>query len=183
MAQDSAIVGWLKLARRPGRAAALTGLLVVQVVCVGFFLIDVLADLLGWIGLLDGIGHHYFELTIVSALGLSTAATVVDMRRLRARQRRMEAQLRVASGAFMELLEEHFDAWALTPSERDVALLLIKGLSIAEIAEVRRTKEGTVKAQCNAIYSKGGVTGRQQLLSLFIEELMAEGVGRARVPA
>jgi hypothetical protein len=29
-----------------------------------------------------------------------------------------------------------------------------------------------VKAQSNAIYSKAGVTGRQQLLSLFIEELM-----------
>jgi DNA-binding CsgD family transcriptional regulator len=73
-------------------------------------------------------------------------------------------------------LGEHFDTWALTPSERDVALLAIKGLSISEIAEVRTTKEGTIKAQCNAIYSKAGVSGRQQLLSLFIEELMADGL-------
>lgn len=174
MLNDSPLNQWLRLALRPGRAAALTALLAVQVVCVGFFLIDVVADLLGWEGLLDAIGHHYFELAIVTALILSTIATVVDMRRLRARQRRMEAQLRVASGAFAQLLEEHFDAWVLTPSERDVALLTIKGLSIAEIAGVRQTKEGTVKAQCNAIYAKAGVSGRQQLLSLFIEELMAE---------
>jgi len=32
--------------------------------------------------------------------------------------------------------------------------------------------EGTVKAQTNAIYRKAGVSGRPQLLSLFIEDLM-----------
>ena len=32
--------------------------------------------------------------------------------------------------------------------------------------------EGTVKAQTNAIYRKAGVSGRSQLLSLFIEDLM-----------
>jgi DNA-binding CsgD family transcriptional regulator len=58
-------------------------------------------------------------------------------------------------------------------------MLAIKGLSIAEIAAMRQTREGTVKAQCNAIYGKAGVSGRQQLLSLFIEELM----GEALVPA
>ena len=84
----------------------------------------------------------------------------------------MEVQLDAASGAFFALVEAHFDVWSLTPSERDVAMLAIKGLSIAEIAEVRQTKEGTIKAQCNAIYRKADVTGRPQLLSLFIEELM-----------
>ena len=57
-----------------------------------------------------------------------------------------------------------------------MALLAIKGLSLAEIAAVRKTKDGTIKAQCNAIYRKAGVTGRTQLLSLFIEELLAEGL-------
>ena len=39
---------------------------------------------------------------------------------------------------------------------------------------MRGTSEGTVKAQTNAIYRKAGVTGRPQLLSLFIDELMGE---------
>jgi len=42
---------------------------------------------------------------------------------------------------------------------------------------LRSTSEGTVKAQTNAIYRKAGVTGRPQLLSLFIEDLMAGPVG------
>ncbi|HLS58150.1 MAG TPA: helix-turn-helix transcriptional regulator, partial [Paracoccaceae bacterium] len=62
----------------------------------------------------------------------------------------------------------------LTPSERDVAWFTLKGLSIAEIARMRQTSEGTVKAQSNAIYRKAGVSGRAQLLSLFIEDLIDE---------
>jgi hypothetical protein len=40
-----------------------------------------------------------------------------------------------------------------------------------------------VKAQTNAIYRKAGVTGRSQLLSLFIDEMMrdADGADLARV--
>ncbi|MFN3578474.1 MAG: helix-turn-helix transcriptional regulator, partial [Tabrizicola sp.] len=56
----------------------------------------------------------------------------------------------------------------------DVALFAIKGMSTAEIAQLRSTSEGTVKAQTNAIYRKAGVTGRPQLLSLFIEDLMRD---------
>ena len=60
----------------------------------------------------------------------------------------------------------------LTPAERDVAMFSIKGLSTAEIASLRKTSEGTVKAQTNAIYRKAGVAGRSQLLSLFVDDLM-----------
>ena len=55
-----------------------------------------------------------------------------------------------------------------------MALFAIKGLSLADIASLRKTSEGTVKAQTNAIYRKAGVTGRPQLLSLFIEDLLQD---------
>jgi DNA-binding CsgD family transcriptional regulator len=157
---------------RAGRTLALSGLMVVQAGCAVFFLFDVVADLQGWVLLTNETLHHIIELVAVAALILGIGVATLEIRRIRTRQQRVEAQLRIASGAFLELLEEHFDAWELTPSERDVAMLAIKGLSIAEIAGIRQTKDGTIKAQCNAIYSKAGVSGRQQLLSLFIEELM-----------
>lgn len=78
----------------------------------------------------------------------------------------------------MDLLDERFSEWGLTKAEADVALFAIKGLSTAEIAGLRQTSEGTVKAQTNAIYRKAGVSGRSQLLSLFIEDLMRDDVGR-----
>jgi DNA-binding CsgD family transcriptional regulator len=83
----------------------------------------------------------------------------------------------------MELLAERFADWGLTPAERDVALFAIKGMSTAEIAALRNTSEGTVKAQTNAIYRKAGVSGRPQLLSLFIEDLMGEGLPAVRADA
>jgi len=159
---------------RTGKALALSGLLVIQAGCAAFFLFDIVADLAGWRTLTGGLLHHAIEFIAVAALILGIGVTALEIRRIRTRHRRVEAQLRVACGAFHDLLEEHFDAWALTPSERDVAMLAIKGLTIADIARVRQTKEGTIKAQCNAIYSKAGVTGRQQLLSLFIEDLMSD---------
>lgn len=90
---------------------------------------------------------------------------------------RAEARLDRASAAFVDLLNARFDQWGLTAAERDVALFAIKGLSVQEMARLRETSEGTIKAQTAAIYRKAQVTGRPQLLSLFIEDMM--GADRA----
>ena len=115
-------------------------------------------------------------------IGLAMGALV--LRRAERRSARVEDQLKAATGAFMELLDEKFAHWDLTAAERDVALFSIKGMSTAEIAVLRDTSEGTVKAQTNAIYRKAGVNGRPQLLSLFIEDLMDGPVSdRSRIQA
>lgn len=165
-------------AGRAGRAAFLSVLLVVQGLAAAFFLIDIAEDIGGWQLLPSADLHYTIELAAVLTLVAGIGLTAVEMRRVMARQARMEQQLRIASGAFQELLDEHFVDWRLTPAERDVALLAIKGLSIAEIAALRQTRAGTVKAQCAAVYAKAGVTGRPQLLSLFIDELMGGGLPR-----
>jgi len=82
--------------------------------------------------------------------------------------------LRLLSSALAEVVEEKFHEWQLTKAEQDVGLFLLKGLSTQEIAGLRNTSEGTVKAQTNAIYRKSDVTGRPQFLSLFIDDLMAD---------
>ncbi len=152
---------------------ALTVLLFVQIVCAGFLVGGTVLTLLG-------VEHRPLNwelrelLEIGATLGLVFGAVlgaIVLNRGLR-RQKRAEDQLRQVSGAFMELLHSRFRDWGLTSAERDVALFAIKGLSTPEIAALRGTAEGTVKAQTNAIYRKSGVNGRPQLLSLFIEDLM-----------
>jgi len=80
----------------------------------------------------------------------------------------------------MDLLEDRFAGWELTAAERDVALFSIKGMSTAEIAALRDTSEGTVKAQTNAIYRKAGVSGRPQLLALFIDDLIVTPVAQGK---
>lgn len=152
-------------------------LFAVQFACAVFFLYDIAANLLGL--RVRPISWQLYELIELGA-GLGLAIGVVVTARLLIlsvrRQRKAEADLRLASGAFMAVLEERFDQWGLTPAERDVALFSVKGLSVAEIAALRNTSAGTVKAQSAAIYRKAGVSGRAQLLSLLIDELMGEAL-------
>ncbi len=158
----------------------LWSLLAVQALCTLFFLADALGDLLFHTDVIPEASSDLFEFIVVLVLIGSTGFTALQVHRVTQRQKHLESQLRAASGAFTEIVNEHFDSWALSEAERDVALLLIKGLSIAEIAGLRETKDGTIKAQSNAIYRKSGVAGRAQLVSLFIEELMAEDITSAR---
>ena len=154
----------------------LAPVLVLQLACTFFFVSDILFSVLGL--RTRPLSWQLRELLeIGAALGL-IVGLVLGLLLLRAAQRRTtraENALRTARGAFMEIVEERFGDWGLTPAERDVALFAIKGLSIGEIATLRATSEGTVKAQTAAIYRKAGVSGRPQLLSLFIDELMADG--------
>lgn len=70
------------------------------------------------------------------------------------------------------VLKEQFENWNLTQTEREVAMLLLKGLSFKEIAAVRSTMEKTVRQQASAIYKKANVSGRHEFSAWFIEDLL-----------
>jgi DNA-binding CsgD family transcriptional regulator len=155
------------------RAAPIALVILIQALCAAFFSWDISTSVLGI--QTDPVSWELRELMeIGAAVGLVLGVVLgAFMLRWALVQRNLaEEKLRRASAAFMDVLQERFETWGLTPSERDVALFAIKGMSTAEIAVLRATSEGTVKAQTNAIYRKAGVSGRPQLLSLFIEDLM-----------
>ena len=149
----------------------LIGMLAVQAVSSVLFIANIAFSLLGVVPF-AWIVHELTEIGAAIGLILGTVLGLMALHRSHLRAQDAERRFRAASGAFMDLLAERFAAWKLTPAERDVALFAIKGLSTPEIAALRQTSEGTVKAQTAAIYRKAGVTGRPQLLSLFIEDLM-----------
>ncbi|MCL6285695.1 LuxR C-terminal-related transcriptional regulator [Ruegeria sp. 2012CJ41-6] len=158
---------------RISQSSLLWLLLVVQGACATFFLADAVMDWTGHDAL--GFRHlHRFEMFLALALIGGLAATIALIRAQGARARQMRRQIDVASGAFAEVITRQFDEWRLSAAERDVAMLSIKGLSVAEIAALRQTKEGTIKAQSAAVYKKAGVSGRLQLLSYFVEELLSD---------
>lgn len=164
-----------------GRLGLAAGLFLAQALCAIVFVSDIFSSIIGLET--TSLSWEMRELLeIAAALGLISGAILggVAMRRVIRDRNKAQERLRRASGAFLDLLEERFAEWGLTPAERDVALFAIKGMSTAEIGVLRATSEGTVKAQTNAIYRKAGVTGRSQLLSLFIDDLMRdEGTVRA----
>ena len=145
--------------------------LLLQGLCALFFMADVMIDLNDG----DHLDHLHMFLEAVAALSLSGGVIFLmfELRRMLARMDTMTTGLRAARGEMAHLLDDFFDRWALTPSERDVALMVLKGIDNDTIASLRGTAPGTVRAQCTRIYAKAGVDGRAQLFSIFMEELLA----------
>ena len=157
------------------RAAPIIAVFMVQAVSAFFFVYEILASVFGIrTKPLSWEMRELMEIGAAVGLVLGVIVGAIMLRRALKGRSAAEARLRRASGAFLDLLEERFVEWRLTTAERDVALFAIKGMSTAEIATLRTTSEGTVKAQTNAIYRKAGVSGRSQLLSLFIDDLMRD---------
>lgn len=79
-----------------------------------------------------------------------------------------------------QAIDEQFETWGLTGAEKEVGLLLLKGLSHKEIAAVRDTAERTVRQQAATVYKKAKVEGRAELSAFFLEDLFmpAENPGQ-----
>ena len=158
----------------PSRRTILWSLFALQGACCAYFLSDVLIDTFvpGHVSALAE--SDLVEAVITIALFLGLIFTGSELRQMLRRQDQITDQRKIASGAFADLLEVRFSEWQLTEAERAGAVLAIKGYSVAEMAQLRDTAQGTVKAQCAALYRKADVSGRLQLLSLFLDDLMAD---------
>ena len=69
-------------------------------------------------------------------------------------------------------VDSDFDKWGLSAAEKEIALFLLKGLRLQDIADLRHTSERTVRQQAQAIYRKAGLDGRIELSAHFVEDLM-----------
>lgn len=95
----------------------------------------------------------------------------LELARVEGRHWRRQAQVHLKG--LGEAISVQFSRWNLTAAEREVALLLLKGLSSKEIATVRTTSERTVREQARSVYSKSGLNGRAGLSAFFLEDLLA----------
>ena len=130
--------------------------------------------------------HVIFEtLMIAGALLMTTtlwlgwwrsSRSVGELRRsLQAREEERDAWRTSAQRALEglgEAIDVQFDVWGLTPSEREIALLLLKGHSHKAIAKHTDRSAQTVRQHATAVYRKGELSGRAELSAFFLEDLM-----------
>jgi DNA-binding CsgD family transcriptional regulator len=162
---------------RPGEpgAGAVAGVVALQALAVTFFLVDAAADVA-----LQGFSVHVaVESLAALALLCGVALGLAQLRALTAAGRRKSEALAIAAGALGEVIAARAREWGLTPAETDVAIFALKGCDVAEIARLRNTALGTVRAQLTRVYQKAGVSSRPALASLFLEELIATPTRRA----
>jgi len=146
--------------------------------------VDVVTD----IGLGVPRWHIVEESMIVLASGLGFLYLLWEMRR-RTRQmadltrtlgqadeqiKNFTGEMSRARHRYSEAIQQQFQDWGLTLSEQQVAMLLLKGLSLKEIAVVRDTREKTVRQQASTIYGKTGLEGRHAFSAWFLEDFLAE---------
>lgn len=156
------------------RAALMAAMIVIQSLCALFFIVDVILDVRDPAG--EGGGHLVLESFVAVVLCAGILFFMFELRALLAKMTRVTTGLKAARGEMAEVIEGFFAQWGLTQAERDVALLILKGLDNDSIARIRGRAAGTVRAQSTSIYAKAGVDGRAQLLSLFMEELLSDSV-------
>lgn len=101
-----------------------------------------------------------------------------DLELARVQGQRWRSESRSLIEGLGRAIEEQFTRWDLTEAEREVALLLLKGLSLKEIAAIRATSERTIRAQARAVYAKASLTGRAALSAFFLEDLLVPTVSR-----
>jgi DNA-binding CsgD family transcriptional regulator len=96
-----------------------------------------------------------------------------DLELARVQGQRWRTESRSLLNGLGAAINEQFSRWNFTDAEREVALLLLKGLSTKEIAAVRSGSERTVREHARSIYFKAGLTGRAALSAFFLEDLLA----------
>lgn len=95
-----------------------------------------------------------------------------DMEVARSEGAKWRADMRGLLNGLSSAIDAQFDRWKLTNAEREIALLLLKGLSHKEVAVLRSTSERTIRQQSQSIYGKSNLSGRAALSAFFLEDLL-----------
>jgi len=117
-----------------------------------------------------GLGVYLLRAWYGTARSLkATQRELVERGRERDRWREQAEQLLRGLG---REIERQFDAWELTPAEKEVALLVVKGSSHKAIASMTDRSERTVRQHATSVYAKADLRGRHELAAFFLQDLM-----------
>lgn len=153
--------------------------IVLLVVIVALVTADLIAD---WE---TGVrpGHLLIEAGTALIAAGGVVALILRLRALSRERRQLEQQLATSQDAarrwrmeaadllagLASAIDRQFDRWQLTPAERDIALMLLRGMSHKQIAGTRSASERTVRQQAHLLYRKAGLTNRADLAAFFLD--------------
>lgn len=148
-----------------------------------FFLFDVVFDLRDHFS--DGtpyskveVIHLVFEGGAVVVLFFGMVSLFKYTSFLKNQNIKAQMQLSALKVDFDEYVRSQFAKWELTVAEKDVALLLLRGLNTSDIADLRSVSVGTIKVQAHNVFGKSGVSSRVEFMALFMDEFIDIGISK-----
>ena len=165
------------------RTFLISSLLITITVYSGF---EVKAELVRHSGSYKAMLHGALEIGLIVASLILLFYFVFQLRRKQLDQKSMSEKMQALreqlansgqsdqanEASFQKAVDEQFTAWRFTSSEKEVAMLLLRGLSVKEIADVRHVQEKTVHNQLATIYDKSQLFGRHIFAARFFEDLL-----------
>lgn len=153
-----------------------------------FFFQDVIFDVRQHLGdnvpySTEELLHLLFEAFAVLVLVVSIKQMSDYTRHLQENSKRQQLSLYHLRQDFDDLVQNKFEHWQLTQAEADVTLLVLRGLTTEQIAELRGVAKGTVKVQAHNAMQKAGVGSRVELMSIFLEEFMDVALKQTIAPS
>lgn len=156
--------------------------LIILSLFASFFILDIFFDLNEGIPLIHvwhevalfvlAIGAVFWQIKVIINKNVHINSLNAELLETKKSYQEWKIKAQSSSRELASLIENQFSIWHLSDGEKDVALLLIKGFSMKEIADVRQTHEKTVRQQATSIYKKSGLSGRQELAAFFLEDML-----------
>lgn len=135
-----------------------------------YFVYDIVYDLLYE----DALGSLHFTLEVFAFVAVSMAlvAGVRYLVKVRVRLYGEEQRNYLLAQNLVEILDLQMSEWKMTPSEKDIAWLIIKGYRFSEIAELRGVKESTTRLQATSLYAKADVKSRSEFVAEIFQTVL-----------
>lgn len=145
--------------------------------CCVFFAFDVVMDLVSS-SEVDALSALHLVVETIATLSIIASLFLLrDYVRLsRSREQSLQASLDAMKHGLNVFIRTKVDALNLTPAEHEVAIMTMKGYTLAETAALRGTSEGTTKAQAHAVYQKANVASRAELILYCIEDAVEQSM-------
>ncbi|WP_417259965.1 helix-turn-helix transcriptional regulator [Celeribacter sp.] len=148
-------------------------ILTAQVIFTFLFLFKIFADYFAiplWF--VPWTVMEVIEVTASIGMLFGVFSTFALVSQEQARMKNVEMKVDAASGEFSKYLKSQFEEWELSPTEKNITMLVIKGFSNQEIADLRGTSESTVKSQMSNIFRKSNTSSRNQLVTWMLEDVI-----------
>jgi len=116
--------------------------------------------------------HLYGEVIVFLLLAVLAYRLLFTLTALERKVASSEKKISNIGVQVHQLIADQFVLWELSPTETEIAHLILMGSSFKDIAEHRDINITTVYKHADNIYKKSSTSGRNEFVTCFLDEII-----------